>query len=161
MHLALDLHVGNIFVDPANPTNIVGIIDWQSTDIAPLYFQARQPQIIDYKGPTVIGIERPTLPDTKGLEPEEKKMVMVDFWERTLCSLYNNYAYRDTTRVYAALEFQQTDAYTLLLLARNILLDGEVSYIKHIVDLKETWHDLPRAPGQPYHSPSLPESSRT
>ncbi|KAG6152029.1 hypothetical protein E4U51_000513 [Claviceps purpurea] len=37
------LHAGNIFVDPDNPSRIVGIIDWQSTESSPLYFQARQP----------------------------------------------------------------------------------------------------------------------
>lgn len=46
-----DLHGGNIFVDPNDPTKIVELIDWQSTEIAPLYFQARQPQFIDHRGP--------------------------------------------------------------------------------------------------------------
>jgi hypothetical protein len=144
-------------VDPNSPSNIVSIINWQSTDLAPLYFQGQQPQFIDYKGPAVAGIERPTLPDTKGLEPEEKKLVMTDLWDRTMCSVYNNYVYRDTRRIYDALEFQQTDAYTLLLLARNLLLDGEVSYIKQIIGLKETWHSLPSSPTQPYPFSFSPE----
>ena len=32
-----DLQVGNIFINPSQPTEIVGILDWQSTDVAPLY----------------------------------------------------------------------------------------------------------------------------
>jgi hypothetical protein len=92
-------------VDPEDPSTIVSIIDWQSTDIAPLYFQAQHPQIIDYQGPAVTGIERPVMPDTKDLGPEEKKWVMSEFWERTLCAVYNNWAYRDDKRIYAALEF--------------------------------------------------------
>jgi hypothetical protein len=151
-----DLHVGNIFVDPNNPSKIVSVIDWQSTDLATLYFQVQQPQVIDYKGPAVTGIERPMIPDTKGLEPE-KKLVMADFYDRTMCAIYNNYVYRDTRRIYDALEFQQTDAYTLLLLARNLLLDGEVSYIKQIIDLKETWNELPSSPTQPYAFSFTPE----
>ncbi|WPG97274.1 Hypothetical protein R9X50_00004800 [Acrodontium crateriforme] len=32
-----DLHAENIFVNPLNPTEVTAIIDWQSTDIAPLF----------------------------------------------------------------------------------------------------------------------------
>ncbi|KAG6063444.1 hypothetical protein E4U32_001239 [Claviceps aff. humidiphila group G2b] len=56
------LHAGNIFVDPDNPSRIVGIIDWQSTEFSPLYFQARQPFFLDSDGPALHGLERPELP---------------------------------------------------------------------------------------------------
>ncbi|APA11638.1 hypothetical protein sscle_08g064080 [Sclerotinia sclerotiorum 1980 UF-70] len=45
-----DLHAANIFVNPSKHTEIVGLIDWQSSELSPLYFHARQPHIIDYNG---------------------------------------------------------------------------------------------------------------
>lgn len=52
-----DLHVANIFVDPAEPTEAVGLIDWQSTEKSPLYFHTGHPQIINYIGPPINGVE--------------------------------------------------------------------------------------------------------
>lgn len=37
-----DLHARNIFVDPSNPTKILGIIDWQSAAIEPAFVQAAE-----------------------------------------------------------------------------------------------------------------------
>ena len=37
------LHVANIFVNISSPTEIVGLIDWQSTELSLLYCHARQP----------------------------------------------------------------------------------------------------------------------
>jgi hypothetical protein len=69
-----DLHVANIFVDSAEPTKVVGLIDWQSAEISPLYFHARQPQIINYVGPPINGLERPQLPkDWEELEPSKRE----------------------------------------------------------------------------------------
>ncbi|KAH7087483.1 kinase-like domain-containing protein [Paraphoma chrysanthemicola] len=112
-----DLHVANIFVDPSEPTKIVSLIDWQSTEIGPLYFQARQPHIIDYDGPPVSGLERLVLP--KDL-------------------------------VYAAMQFQQTMSYNLLLLARNLFIDGEATYLLQVAELESQWSELPGSNGAPY-----------
>lgn len=51
-----DLHVANIFVNPSKPAEIVGLIDWQSTELCPLYFQSRQPYFLDHDGPEVHGL---------------------------------------------------------------------------------------------------------
>ncbi|OOQ88632.1 hypothetical protein PEBR_12954 [Penicillium brasilianum] len=41
-----DLHLGNIFVLPTEPSIIEGIIDWQSSQIGPLFVQARFPEFL-------------------------------------------------------------------------------------------------------------------
>lgn len=43
-----DLHMNNIFVDKHQRDKISGIIDWQSTFLAPLCFQALPPPFIDF-----------------------------------------------------------------------------------------------------------------
>ncbi|KAH8724357.1 kinase-like domain-containing protein [Phaeosphaeriaceae sp. PMI808] len=146
-----DLHVANIFVDPSKPTQVVGIIDWQSTELCPLYFHARQPHIIDYEGPPISGLERPQPPkDMEKLEGEAKKHAETLYLQQSLCSLYNTLTRRQNPRLYAALEFQQSTAYLLLLLARNLLIDGEASYLSHVVNLEEAWDSLPRSDNTTY-----------
>jgi hypothetical protein len=125
-----DLHARNIFVDPVNPTQIVGLIDWQSTELAPLYFQARQPHFIDHEGPTTHGLERPVLPpDFAQLDGERKRKAQALFLQQSLCALYRKIIHDECPEIYECLEFQKSTAFTLLLLARNILVDGEASYM--------------------------------
>ncbi|KAK5937241.1 hypothetical protein PMZ80_010541 [Knufia obscura] len=66
-----DLHPGNIFVDPSEPTKVVSLIDWQSTQLSPLYFHDHQPPLIGYKGSPIYGLERPQpRQDTDKFGPE-------------------------------------------------------------------------------------------
>jgi hypothetical protein len=146
-----DLHVANIFVDPSEPTKIVSLIDWQSTEIAPLYFQARQPHIIDYEGPPVYGLERPQPPkDLEKLDASAKNRAETVFLQRSLCSLYNTLTHGLNLKLYAALQFQHTTSYTLLLLARNLLIDGEATYLFQVAELESIWDDLPESKGSTY-----------
>ncbi|KAF2182372.1 hypothetical protein K469DRAFT_232463 [Zopfia rhizophila CBS 207.26] len=146
-----DLHEANIFIDPSEPTKIVNLIDWQSTEIAPLYFHARQPHIIDYDGQPVQGLERPKLPaNIDALEPDTKRWAQIMFHKQSLCSLYDTLTHIHNPRLYAALEFQESTSYFLLLLARNLLIDGEATYLAQVANLKSTWDELPRAKGHEY-----------
>jgi len=142
-----DLHLANIFVNPSKPTEIVGIIDWQSTELSPLYFQARQPHFIDYVGPVLFGLERPRKPtDAEMLDKKIKTLYL----QQSLCSLYNNLTYHKNPRLHAAFEFQQTISYLLLLLARNIVIDGEVTYLTEALNLEATWHTIPQVGDSAY-----------
>lgn len=46
-----DLHADNIFVDPDNPSKVLGIIDWQSAHVAPLCQQVITLAFLDFNGP--------------------------------------------------------------------------------------------------------------
>ncbi|EMD87708.1 hypothetical protein COCHEDRAFT_1158921 [Bipolaris maydis C5] len=82
-----DLHVASIFADPAEPTKVVGLIDWQSTEISPLYFHARQPQIINYVGPTINGLQRLQLPkDWEEFKPSEREVANTLYLPQSLLS---------------------------------------------------------------------------
>ncbi|KAL6706296.1 hypothetical protein ACN47E_005586 [Coniothyrium glycines] len=138
-----DLHLTNILVDPSEPTKVVGLIDWQSTELSPLYFHARQPYIIDYVGSPIHGLARPQLrEDLNKLEPPARQQAEALYLQKSLCSLYNTLTHHQNPRLYAALQFQHTPEYLLLLLARNILVDGEVPYLLQIAELRSTRKDL-------------------
>ncbi|KAI9732696.1 MAG: hypothetical protein M1818_007430 [Claussenomyces sp. TS43310] len=129
-----DLHVANIFVNPSKHTEIVGLIDWQSTDLSPLYYHARRPYIIDYDIPPIYGLERLQLLKKHRTARRKRKEAGRGF----------------NPRLYAALEFQQTTSYLLLLLARNLLVDGEASYLSQVTELEATWGTLPSAQNSAY-----------
>ncbi|GFN14055.1 uncharacterized protein AtWU_03855 [Aspergillus tubingensis] len=69
-----DLHLGNIFVCPDDPTTIEGIIDWQSAEAAPLIIQARFPEFLRPPKGYRSGTNVPKLPDNfDELGPDEKE----------------------------------------------------------------------------------------
>lgn len=143
-----DLHGGNIFVDPTNPTQVVGLIDWQCIELSPLYFRARQPHFIDHEGPTTHGLERPPLPPNYDqLAAREKRDAKALYLDQSLCALYRIFVNKICPKIYACFEFQESSsaAFMLLLLARNILIDGEAAYMVQACELKdddEMWETL-------------------
>ena len=139
-----DLHVENIFVNPDKPTEVVGIIDWQSTELAPLFEHARQPYFLDYKGPSTTGLERPRLPENLAqLDPAAQTEAKALYLNQSLSALYKTLIHRQNPRLYSAMAFQETSSFDLLLLARNLLVDGEATYLTQMVELEKTWAELP------------------
>ncbi|QDS77893.1 hypothetical protein FKW77_000546 [Venturia effusa] len=106
-------------------------------------FPCRQPHIIDYIGSPINGLARPQpRKDLDKLEPSARQQAESLYLHQSLCSLYNTLTHHQNLRLYAALQFQQTQKYLLLLLARNILIDGEVSYLSRLAELESTWTDF-------------------
>lgn len=138
-----DLHEGNIFVDPSDPGTITGLIDWQASEIVPLYFHARQPHLINHTGPETYGLEHPELPaDFEQLDPTEKRAAEVLYLKQALCVLYRTLMHKICPDVYRSIEFQQTDQFSVLLLARTLLVDGEAAYLAQAVELEKRWGEL-------------------
>lgn len=131
-----DLHIENIFVDPAAPTKVTCIIDWQSTEVAPLFVQARQPYMLDHSGPQVKSLERPRLPnDFTELSPEQQKTANRLLLDQALCVGYKRWIQSQHPDIWKCFEFQETPEYELLLHARNLLIDGEALYMARIIEL--------------------------
>ncbi|XP_014556221.1 hypothetical protein COCVIDRAFT_38092 [Bipolaris victoriae FI3] len=64
------------------------------------------------------------------------------YLQQPLCSLYHTLIDHRISRLYAALRFQHTGKYSLLLLARNLLIDGEALYLGKITELEQTWDEF-------------------
>lgn len=54
--------------------------------------------------------------------------------------MYHTLINHQNPRIYAALQFQNTEKYLFLLLARNLLIDGEALYLARIAELEPTWN---------------------
>ena len=131
-------------MDPENPTKVIGIIDWQSAELAPLFQHARQPYFLDYDGPPIFGLERPRLPENLAqLAPAAPKEAKALFLKQSLSALYKAFLHRHNPRLYRAMAFQETPSFDLLLLARNLLVDGEATYLAQVLELENMWAELP------------------
>jgi len=138
-----DLHSANIFVDPLNPTKITGIIDWQNIQIRPLYFQARQPFFIDHPGPRLRGLERPAFPKRDAnADPAAHGGATTLYFQQSLCVLYKTLIHKQSPAIHRCFEFQESPAFDMLLLARNLLVDGEAAYIAQAVAMERIWPTL-------------------
>jgi hypothetical protein len=133
-----DLHVENIFVDPNDPTKVTSIIDWQSTEVAPLFVQARVPQFLEHEGPRAEVHERPRLPpDFDALEPAEQQSVNRLTLDQGLWVANKIWIRARNPAFWKALQFQETAAFDLLLCARTLLEDGEAIYAARFLELLE------------------------
>ncbi|GFN11009.1 phosphotransferase enzyme family protein [Aspergillus tubingensis] len=139
-----DLHVANIFVNPENLSEVVGIIDWQSSEVLPLFDHARQPYFLDYDGPPATGLSPPDFPhDFDQLNADEKIKAERLYLNMSLATLYRKLTYGKNKRLFKAMEFQQTSSFDMMLFAQNLLIDGEALYRARLLELEEEWPCLP------------------
>lgn len=85
----------------------VAIVDWQSTELAPLFNQVRQPYFLDYEGPPTQGLERPELPDNYDqLDNALQKKAMSLYLSQILSTMYRILLHNDVPLLYRAWEYQ-------------------------------------------------------
>ncbi|TVY87766.1 Altered inheritance of mitochondria protein, mitochondrial [Lachnellula willkommii] len=150
-----DLHGENILVNPDNPTEVVGIIDWQSIQLVPLYENGTVPSFLHYDGPEVKGIERPKCPDTSEMDSAARASAMTLWVQMLLVACYRKLISARMPTLYRALEFCDTTFYNLLLFPQNFLLDGETTYQWTVGNkLEQCWPSVPRF--EAYGSPAFP-----
>lgn len=137
-----DLHEENIFVDRKNPTKILGIIDWQSVDLLPLFDHNLEPAFIQYSGPKPETLEPPELGDTSGMSDEERARVTKDYFDKALFVASRRIANKKLPAAYNGLEYQQTAAFDLLTIARRIFEFGEAHFHALTAELREAWPEL-------------------
>ncbi|RMD42357.1 hypothetical protein DV735_g2766, partial [Chaetothyriales sp. CBS 134920] len=138
-----DLHDENIFVDPQNPTKITGIIDWQSTQVAPLFENTIDPGILDYDGPPIESLQQPVLPeDFNKLSGVEKAAELKLFYSKALLVAYRRLIQKNMPLKRTS-EFQESTAFNILKLSRRIFEIGE-AHCQAIISrqLEAEWNDL-------------------
>lgn len=85
-----DLHMGNIYSKPEDPTKICSLIDWQSIIVSPLYLQARFPEFLSVDDGYVLGLtEEPKLPqDYQDMDANDKKLAELNFEDTKMSKFY-------------------------------------------------------------------------
>ncbi|EGE00955.1 protein kinase subdomain-containing protein [Trichophyton equinum CBS 127.97] len=136
-----DLHSENIFVCPKNPTKIIGIIDWQSTQISPLFDHCMDPAFLDYDG-SMIGdsLKRPELPENiKHLSKSEKNETIKEYLNKSVMVAWRMLVKNKNPSQYAAMMFENTTKGYLLLLSRRLHELGEPQFRALSLDLQKEW----------------------
>ena len=147
-----DLHLENIFVDPNQRTKILGVIDWQSVQIAPLFEHRIEPPVLKYNGPDVESLQRPELPhNCDELSAGSRAREINSYYSMALMSAYRTLVHMKTPELYQAVELQDTTLGNLLMLVRRIFGVGEAHMRLLILNLRQEWLELPavREAGNP------------
>ncbi|TVY15392.1 Altered inheritance of mitochondria protein 9 [Lachnellula arida] len=150
-----DLHNQNILVNPDDPTEITGIIDWQMIELAPLFTNAKMPEFLSYEGPESDEIQLPEYPDDSEMDHVGKQSARVLWVNMLLAAYFRKMVSIRMPALYRSIQFQRTSSFRLLTYARNLLVEGETVYLSIVAnELESTW---PSVPGFQLHgSPPFP-----
>ncbi|KAF2241906.1 phosphotransferase enzyme family protein [Trematosphaeria pertusa] len=138
-----DLHDDNIFVDPHNPEKITGIIDWQSCHVSPLFNHNPDPAFLDWDGLEPETLDLAPRPKLSGLSPEERSAAVREYTVQNMFIGWRKLMHAKNADLYRVVEFRKTAAYGLIFLAHRMFEYGEAHFQSLLVDLKNTWADLP------------------
>ena len=138
-----DLHDDNVFVDPHNPEKITGIIDWQSCHISPLFNHNPDPAFLDWNGLEPESLDLAPRPKLSGLSPEERSAALHEYSIQNVQIGWRKLMHAKNPELYQVVEFRKTAAYGLIFLAHRMFEYGETHFQSLLVDLRDTWADLP------------------
>ncbi|CAP91172.1 Pc13g01030 [Penicillium rubens Wisconsin 54-1255] len=138
-----DLHDDNVFVDPDNPAKITGIIDWQSCHISPLFNHNPDPAFLSWDGLEPETLDLAPQPKLSGLSPEERSAAVHEYTLQNVFIGWRKLMHAKNPDLYRVVEFRRTAAYGLIFLAHRMFEYGEAHFQSLLVDLKDTWTDLP------------------
>ncbi|KAL8931579.1 MAG: hypothetical protein Q9216_007151, partial [Gyalolechia sp. 2 TL-2023] len=155
-----DLHAGNIFVNPDNPTIIVCMIDWQSSHVSPLFRHSIRPEFLNFEGPKpllgMVGDARkpPQLPSNfRNLSDKEQRAAEALVRQQSLYKMYEIYSAKENPSVSKALIHRET--------LRCQLIDSAVvtsyhmePYVKtRLIEVVDAWEQIagPEGPPCPLH----------
>lgn len=100
-----DLHLGNIYVSPDKPSQILSIIDWQSISILPLFMQARWPIFLEKPENFTEGLQKPELPDNfDELDPDEQELAEYEQQKALAAKAYEISSIIESKEAHAAMK---------------------------------------------------------
>ena len=135
-----DMHDENIFVDPANPTQITAIIDWQSTQVAPLFDHQMEPAFLEYDGPEIgENLEVPVCPDTEGLSERESAAVFNDYMDRAVVVGWRRLVRGKSPVQHRTAAFHDSIPGNMLHVAKRIYEIGEAHLSALVLKLRDQW----------------------
>lgn len=98
-----DLHMGNIYVSEENHTQILSLIDWQSTSVSPLFVQVRWPEFLKPPEDYPEGLVYPKLPSNfEQLDADEKKVALFQKDQADNAKAYEAATYINNSDAYTA-----------------------------------------------------------
>ncbi|KAK2777918.1 Phosphotransferase enzyme [Onygenales sp. PD_12] len=137
-----DLHTDNIFVDPSDPVKIIGIIDWQSVHLSPLFLQARTPALLEFNGPLPESFEIKLPADYDTLSPEEQAKAQKLRSTQSLYKLYEVACFKSNHDAYQAVQTRNTLGAQITGLVGSLFSDGEPYVQGLLISVPHNWGKL-------------------
>ncbi|RAL07047.1 aminoglycoside phosphotransferase family protein [Aspergillus homomorphus CBS 101889] len=138
-----DLNLQNIFVDPAEPTRITGIIDWQSTSLSPLFTQVTRPAFLEYNGPLPESLDKVPLPvNFDSLSPADQRDAKALHQAQTLHNLYLARSLQVNPAVFDAIQGHRTLRHQVSVLPGLTIMDYEPCLADFLRDVQKQWPDI-------------------
>jgi 5-methylthioribose kinase len=135
-----DLHTQNIFVDPENPTRILGIIDWQSVSASPLFIQVTRPAFLDFNGPIPEELGKVSLPENLDtLAPDDQRETKALHEAQTLHNIYMVRCYQQNPNAFLAMQQKDSLRHQVTVVPSTILMDYEPCLNNLLRDVVQEW----------------------
>ncbi|KAK2802564.1 hypothetical protein FQN51_004356 [Onygenales sp. PD_10] len=133
-----DLHCESILVNPEKPTEILGIIDWQSVQISPLFQNDIDPSFLGYDGPELKDddLTPPELEDTSSLDAAGQALAIRTFYKTSLMVAWRMLVKEKDPSQYTAIRFRRSLRGHLLNLGKSTFTLGEAHTRALFLDLK-------------------------
>ncbi|KMU77095.1 hypothetical protein CISG_06133 [Coccidioides immitis RMSCC 3703] len=138
-----DLHLQNIFVDPGEPTRILGIVDWQCVSICPLFMQVTRPGFLDYNGPAPEGLRQIHLPGNfDSMTSDEQRNAKALHQAQTLHNLYLARSHQVNEEAFQAMQGQDTLRHQVSVIPGLTLMDYEPCLSSLLRDVEKRWPEI-------------------
>ncbi|RJE19541.1 Phosphotransferase enzyme family protein [Aspergillus sclerotialis] len=138
-----DSNLQNIFVNPREPTQILGIIDWQSVSASPLFIQVTRPAFLDYNGPAPEELGQVSLPaNFDSMTPDEQQKVKSLHEAQTLHNLYLARSCQVNGDVFQAIQGQGTLRHQASVVPGLTLMDYEPCLNSLLRDVENEWPNI-------------------
>ncbi|KAJ5958882.1 phosphotransferase enzyme family protein [Penicillium vulpinum] len=135
-----DLHSQNIFVNPQDPSHIVGIIDWQSVSGCPLFMQVGRPVFLDYDGPVPKDLMKVPLPQNFNfMGPDEQQKAKALHRAQTLHNIYLVRCLQANETIFQAIQGHNTLRHQVSVVAGLVLMDYEPLLNSLLRDVEKEW----------------------
>ncbi len=145
-----DMHGENILVHPDKPTEISGIIDWQSVHIAPLFLQVCHPNLIEFDGPKTEGWVKPSLPENfDELSPAEQKKAKTLKAKQAAFKFYEVVTGLKNKLTLNAMEYKGSLPSQVIVMAGHVLKGAEVGLSARLLELEREWATIVGPEGPP------------
>ncbi|KAG0160883.1 kinase-like domain-containing protein [Penicillium digitatum] len=118
-------------------------MDWQSCHISPPTNHNLDPAFLDWDGLDPEMLDLAPKPTLTRLSSEERSAALREYSLQNLFIGWRTLMQTNNPDLYRAVEFRKTAAYGLIFLAHHMFEYGEAHFLSLLVDLKDTWTELP------------------
>lgn len=135
--------MGNIYVDQEDPSTIVSIIDWQHTQVAPLFMQARWPVFLEPKGDYPVGLVLPNQrEDFDSLNEDDKCIAKEEYRNARTTKAYELKMRIENWDAYKAKFYMPRSLQEFFIRSGEVWEEGCIPLRECLIEIHTSWKNL-------------------